>query len=40
MKSLNPAYKAKCDSFFIICEKPEIFKDVALRNRTGPANLL
>ena len=37
LKSLNPAYKAKCDSLFIICGKPEIFKDIALKNRTGPA---
>lgn len=37
LKSLNPAYEAKCDSFFIICGKPEFFKGVAQKKtyRTG-----
>lgn len=37
LKSLNPAYKAKCDSFFIICGKPEFFKGVAQKKHTEPA---
>lgn len=31
LKSLNPACKAKRDSFSIICGKPEFFKGVAFR---------
>lgn len=40
LKSLNPAYKAKCDSFFIICGKPEIFKNIALKTEPDRLKIL
>lgn len=37
LKSLNSAYKAKHDTFSIICGKPEFFKGVAQKKHTEPA---